>query len=188
MRLDHPIFKGPLDPRIALGKTPTPKEYRDYSDGKDLPEFMETWKVQEGAYLKDVDAGLVSSPFGFSDSPDAEHISSGINSKGPRSVALGRQGNLFLWGFAGDPSQMTESAKRVFINTIVYMKQFDGQRPLVEKKSRSREWCPAYVSFVKKFGSEGGMKEWLQKHFPQELPFESEALEQIGRASCRERV
>src|SRR5262245_53006419 len=151
MRLEHPIFQGPLVPALEYVEVDTPENYGHWPDGKDLPKKLKAWKVQSGKLGFEVDYGLVSDPYGFGDSPDAEWISSGVNSKGPNSVALGRHGNLFLWGFAGDPTQMTESARRVFLNTIVYMRSFAGQAPLVKKQAQSREWALVYVDYLRQF-------------------------------------
>src|SRR5215510_10998627 len=138
MRLDHAIFQGPLRPQIELGSLATPASYRHYASGAALPAKLETWKVQDGELGKSVDYGLVSDPIGFEDSPDAEWISGGVNSKGPNSMAIGRHGNWFLWGFAGDPTQMTPSARAVFLNSIVWMKQFDRHPPL-QSLDRTRQ-------------------------------------------------
>src|SRR5262245_34324013 len=142
MRLNHPIFTTPLTPKIEIGSTATPENYRHYHGGKDLPEKLATWKVQDGKLGQTVDYGLVSGFHGFADSPDAEWISSGINSKGPSSMALGRHGNWFLWGFAGDPTQMTDSARQVFLNTVVWMKGFEGQAPLVALDQTAKQLEP----------------------------------------------
>jgi hypothetical protein len=45
---------------------------------------------------------------------------------------------MFMWGPAGKPSQMTEEGRRVFVNTIVYMKQFDGAKQTVWRSSPVR--------------------------------------------------
>lgn len=166
MRLEHPIFQGPLEVEIELEEVDTPEGYRKYPGGDELGAKIATWKVHEGQF-PDIDVGLVSDPYGFEDSPDAEWISSGVNSKGPSSMALGRQGNLFLWGFYGDPTRLTESGKRVFLNTIVYMKQFDGYTRLVDKVERSREWAHSFASFVSHYTDESGnVPSWVQKRFP----------------------
>jgi hypothetical protein len=148
MRLTHPIFNQPLRPVIEIVKRNPPANYLSWPGGDALPVQLDCWTVQVGKLTAEIDFGLVSTPFGFEDSPDAELISSGINSKGPTSVALGRHANLFLWGFAGDPTQMTPSARQVFVNTIVYMARFDGQRPLAPKESKGREWAIVYLSFA----------------------------------------
>jgi len=152
MRLHHPIFQRPLKPVIELTEIDTPSEYPSWPDGRALGPRMKAWRVHDGEFPQ-IDVGLVSDPYGFEDTPDAEWISSGVNSKGPSSVALGRVGNFFHWGFFGDPSLMTESAQQVFVNTICWMKQFDGQRPLLRfKQAQARDWALVYVGYIRELG------------------------------------
>jgi hypothetical protein len=150
MRLDHPIFRGPLQPTIELHEVATPGEYPLWYEGRGLPATIPVWQVQVGALGKEIDYGLVSDPYGFEDSPDCEWISSGINSKGPSCLALGRQGNWFHWGFGGDPRQMTASARQVFLNTVVWMRAFDGRSVLLDRPPdrapRAREWLLTNLS------------------------------------------
>jgi hypothetical protein len=149
MRLEHPIFQGPLKVELPLEDVDTPADYAEWRDSQELPKRMKIWRVHSGRHGKMKDYGVVASPLGFDDSPDAEVISSGFNSKGPKAVALGRHGNLFQWGFSRDPRDMSETACRVFINVLVYMKQFDGQGILVTKKCGSREWELQRVHFAR---------------------------------------
>ncbi len=135
MRLDHPIFQGPLPVAIATHLAPTPDNYRLYPEAEGLGAQVAAWRVETPDY-PDVEPGLVSDAYGFEDSPDSEWISGGLNSKGPTAMALGRQANLFLWGFAAAPSELTDSARAVLVNAIAYMDQFDGVAPLV---TRSKE-------------------------------------------------
>ncbi len=150
MRLNHPIFRRPLPVEIELTEKKTPDGYRKYHGGDELGQTLKVWKVHTGTFPK-IDVGLVSTPSGFEDSPDAEVISSGINSKGPHSVALGRHGNFFLWGFFGDASMLTPSARRVFVNTVHYMKAFDGQTPLVRASEPAREAALSIPGFMKTY-------------------------------------
>jgi hypothetical protein len=155
MRLDHPIFHEPNEAKITLTEIDTPEQYPHYSAGpigKRMPalKMHEKGKAAPAPAPADASAGkperslenigLVSDGFGFEDMPDSEWISSGVNSKGPESMALGRQASFFLWGFAADPTLMTEAARDVFVNSVCWIKQFDGQRPLVDKKASPREW------------------------------------------------
>src|SRR5262249_45365228 len=100
----------------------------------------------------EVDPGMVADPYGFEDSPDAEVIASGLNSKGPYSVALSRHGNFFQWGFSAQPSDMTPEARKCFLNSVCYIRKFDGQKPWVRKDGQSRQWAlvlAAYVNIIK---------------------------------------
>ena len=141
MRLQHQIFRGPLSPKIEL----------DASDewGRDV-DARGTWTVQSGKPGKTVDYGLVSDGHGFEDSPDSERIAGGVNSKGPYAVAIGRQANMLQWGFYAAPDRMTESARQVFLNALVYMRQFDGHKPLVTRVSYSRDWMRQYIYIARK--------------------------------------
>lgn len=132
----HAIFKGPLEsvaPTMEMEKTPD--NIYEYPSGDTVPRKIPMWKVQTLSYSKDDHAriGLVSRGARFKDSPDAEVISSGVCAKDVTAVALGRHGNFFLWGFSASPADMTEEAKKVFANTVAYMKQFDGQTPIARK-------------------------------------------------------
>jgi hypothetical protein len=132
----HAIFKGPLEnvvPTLEMEKTPD--NIYEYPSGDTVPRKIPMWKVQTLSYSKDDHAriGLVSRGHRFKDSPDAEVISSGVCQKDVTAVALGRHGNFFLWGFSASPADMTAEAKKVFVNTVAYMKQFDGQTPIARE-------------------------------------------------------
>ncbi len=93
---------------------------------------------------------MVADSYGFTDSPDAEIIAGGLNMKSPDSVAIGRHGNFLLWGFYASPSDLTPEARKCFVNAICYIKQFDGQKPIVHKPKgpwRSRRWAVSYAYF-----------------------------------------
>ncbi len=167
MRLEHPIFHSPIEPDLDLTLLDVPADYRH--GGDPLPAKLLGWKVHDGEF-PEVDVGMVSDPIGFEDSPDAEWISSGLNSKGPRSVALGRQGNLFSWGFYGAPDRMTHGAKAVFLNTICYMKQFEGQTALVEKERPARDWVFRYLGYLRELGSRKDIDtSWITGFFPKDV-------------------
>lgn len=165
MRLEHPIFHTPLAGDLDMLEIDTPKDYSHSPFGKDLPARLQGWKVHERS-LPEQDPGLVLDPFGFEDSPDAEWISSGVNTKGPNSIALGRQGNFFHWGFFGDPDDMTPSARRVFLNTICYMRGFDGQSPIVARRAPSRERVLLYMNYVRTMNESPRTKEIVEQLIP----------------------
>jgi hypothetical protein len=150
LRRDHPLFHSPLEVEPKMEEVPTPAEY-PYQSIEPLGETITAWKVQTKPFPEAM-PGLVSTLYGFTDSPDAEVFAQGFAAKGPDTVALARQANFFLWGFSGSPAEMTPAAQRLFINTVCYMQQFDGQRPLVRNESKSREWAlrnaiaPRYLS------------------------------------------
>ncbi len=135
-----------------------------------------TWIVQTGKEGKENDYGVVSDGHGFEDSPDCERISGGVNSKGPLAVAIGRQANMLQWGFYCAPDRMTESARKVFLNALVYLRQFDGEKPLVAKKSIGRGWLRQYADAMSKLTpaqrketGERSYAAYLRTKFPAEL-------------------
>ncbi|WP_341837149.1 hypothetical protein WJU16_04620 [Chitinophaga pollutisoli] len=132
----HAIFKGPLAKVTPTLETKdAPEGLFHYTTGKSIPKQIPMWKVQNEGYLTDRNArvGLVARGDRFTEGPDAEVISSGVCTKDVGAVALGRHGNFFLWGFASSPVKMTEEAKKVFVNTVAYMQQFDGKTPITRK-------------------------------------------------------
>jgi len=74
------------------------------------------WPGSRRSDNKQTDPRLVSNPCGFGEAADEEIISSGLNKKGPESVARARHGNFFLWGFSVSPRGMTPEARRCFVN------------------------------------------------------------------------
>jgi hypothetical protein len=161
LALNHSVFHTPLEVNPEFEEIPTRDGYPDITIDKSLGPTMKVWRVQNKDY-PEIDPGLVSDLYGFADSPDAEVIAQGIAEKGPDTLALGRQANFFLWGFSAPPSDMTPSAQRLFVNVIVYMRQFDGQVPLVHKasiESRSREWALRYALIPRGLTKESLAKE-----------------------------
>jgi hypothetical protein len=142
LRLKHPLFHAPLEVDPKLEQMPTPEGYSQPFPTIDptLGATMTVWNVQTKNY-PEIDNGVVSTLYGFNDSPDAEVIAQGISLKGPDTVALGRHANFFLWGFSAPPTDMTAAGKRLFVNVVCYMRQFDGQTPLVRRESQAREWA-----------------------------------------------
>jgi len=140
LALDHPLFHSPLEVNPKLEQMPTPEDYPYLTLDAAIGPTMNVWKVQKKDY-PEIDPGLVSFLYGFSDSPDAEVIAQGIADKGPDTVALGRQANFFLWGFSASPADMTSAGRRLFVNAVCYMPEFDGQTPLVRNEARARRWA-----------------------------------------------
>ena len=141
---EHEIFQGPFPVQMQWEEEPVSPHYRNFYSGKDLPEGnLKTWRVQLTGYTTDDTAkpGVVAGGWGYEDSPDAEFIAGGLNSKGPNSVALGRHGPFFHWGFYAEPRDMTESGRMAFLNAVVYTEKFDHQPLLVRKESRSRGYA-----------------------------------------------
>lgn len=139
LKLDHEVFHHPLEVAPELQEVATPEEFPFQSIDEWGPT-MKIWKAQTLNFPL-VDVGMSHTLYGFEDSPDAEMFARGIGMKGPDCVALSRQANYFHWGFSVPPSQMTESARRLFVNAICYIQKFDGAQPLIRKETMPREWA-----------------------------------------------
>ncbi|GMU82921.1 MAG: hypothetical protein AMXMBFR47_27920 [Planctomycetota bacterium] len=162
----HDIFNTPNKIDFTLEDRPTPPQYRHYVGGEKLGETMKVRRVQTKRNSKGVDPGLVSEPSNFDSAPDAEIMSSGLNSKGPQSVAIGRHGNFLLWGFSADPDDLTDEGKLCLINCICYIHKFDRQAPLARKHkwTRGRAYAVAQTRYVKDESEEG-----FKRSYPEAL-------------------
>lgn len=76
---------------------------------------------------------MVTRPWGYLDSPDTEIISGGESAKSYDAIAIGRHANWLHWGFAASPADMTEEARPVFANAVVYISKFNGHRIIARK-------------------------------------------------------
>jgi hypothetical protein len=161
----HEIFQRPFKVDLQFEDATVPVNYRYFPGGDKFGKTIKVWKVQTKKF-PEVDPGLVSDPYGFADSPDAEAISSGLNSKAAESVALGRHGNFFLWGFSASPQDMTPEARKCFVNAICYIKKFDGQRPLVRRQHQARSWALMYAGMVGEFKPDDS---YFSRLFPREV-------------------
>jgi hypothetical protein len=160
----HEVFQKPFPVDLRFEEIPVPEHYRHHPDGKGLGNTIKVWKVQTKKF-PEIDPGLVSDPLGFDDSPDTEFIASGLNSKGPNSVALARQANYFLWGFSASPRDMTPEARKCFLNAICYIHKFDGQKPLVRRQQSSRGWALVYAGYLQQIKDD----RFVEQLFPKEL-------------------
>lgn len=147
IKTEHDIFNTPFKVNLPYEKNPTPKPLRKYYSGIDFPDQIDMWRVQiespedgNGYMIGQIMVGM-----DFDDSPDCEYISGGHSIKDITGMSIGRSGNIFHWGFSASPDFMTESAKKVFINTVFYMAQFNGKKPLVKiLKGESRKWVDEF--------------------------------------------
>lgn len=134
IRTEHAIFHTPNEVHLTLVEKPTPGSFFNGFQGLTTPSVMPMWRVNTLGYITTPYlVGMVAHGEGFNDSPDAESISGGVCLKNAEAIALGRQGNYFMWGFSGSPEYMTEEANRVFVNTVCYIKKFDHQPAIVKK-------------------------------------------------------
>lgn len=135
IKTSHPIFNTPNAVKLSMKKKPTPGSFFNGHQGEKTPREMDRWQVVKQGFSSSEPylIGMVSHGEGFNDSPDAESISGGVCLKNAEAVALGRQGNYFMWGFAGSPNYMTTEAQDVFVNAVCYIKKFDRLATIVKK-------------------------------------------------------
>jgi len=175
-RAEHPIFRTPFDVRLNAQKEATPKDAFHYAYFSDtpVPDSVMMWKVQTKDYITDPDfrVGMVARPWGFKDSPDAEYISGGTNSKTLDAVAIGRHGNFLHWGFVASPAHMTQEGQTVLANAIVYISTFDG-RGVIARKYESRIATRQWLKELKYYAA----RETYEIELKQDQEFEKIQLE-----------
>ena len=137
MNTKNAIFKGPYKVKLTMENRPTPagaKEYAEFTRTQ-LPATLPMWKVQNKDYgnTKGYKVGMVTRQWGYLDSPDAEIISGGESAKSYGAISIGRHANFLHWGFAASPADMTEEAKPVFLNAVVYISKFAGHHIIARK-------------------------------------------------------
>lgn len=138
--LEHEVYQKPfkVEPEFEQWDTPASYHRRNFTENK-FPDKMKVWRVQNEGQDGRRYGGVVSSSYGFTDSPDAEVLVKGYNTgKEYGAVGVGRHGNFLQWGYWAPPSKMTEAGKKFFLNCIYYIKRFDGKAPLIRDVSHNR--------------------------------------------------
>ena len=135
----HPIFNGPFKVNLETEMYPTPESAVEYGEFYDYvaPKELEMFRVSKYSYKdpghRNIRIGMVSRPWGYLDSPEAEVISGGVSAKSIDAVAIGRHGNMFHWGFAAAPADMLPAAREILANAIVYTAKACTQ-PIIARK------------------------------------------------------
>src|SRR5215813_3925439 len=170
VRSDHAIFRGPLPVTPTLTDDIDPVTKRQ----------VRVWKTHEpvpytGKLRWFFRQGTVVSGTRLLGAEDSEIISGGMNTKGDHGAALAREAHFFHWGPAATPRHMTEEGRRVFINTIVYMKQFDGAKQTVWRGVRPRSELALYFKTLTLYS--GQLASYLKKTPDKQSP--REGIEEI---------
>lgn len=134
---NHAIFKGPwkVQPKAYKAKTyPSALEYGPMY-GYSVPDSIMQFTIDGKKFQnrKGHRIGVVARPWGFTDSPETEVISSGVCSKSIDAIAIGRHANVFHWGFAAMPSEMTPAGQALFANTVAYMAKRGPEHMIARK-------------------------------------------------------
>ena len=99
-------------------------------------------------------------------------------------VALGRHGNYFLWGFAAPPSEMTPEGRNCFLNAVHYIKQFDGQKPVV-RKTEQGTITRRQVRHVAEFAPTALDPDGLRKSSPAYASYDAEKYRRVRDLELR---
>ncbi len=137
MNTKSAIFKGPYKVKLTTVNRPTPEGAKEYAQmcQQKLSETIPMWKVQKKDYsnAKGYKIGMVTREWGYLDSPDTEVLSGGESAKSYDAIAIGRHANWLHWGFSASPADMTEEAKPVFLNAVIYISKFKGHHIIARK-------------------------------------------------------
>lgn len=138
--MEHQIFKGPYKVNPTLKEIDTPKHAFAFQsmNEKELPLTVNSWLVEKEEYKTTKEflnprSGLVSRPYGLKDSPDVEYIAAGVSTKDLYAAAIGTHGNIFFWGFAANPSYLTDEGKDVFANAIAYTSTLKDKKMIARR-------------------------------------------------------
>ncbi len=161
--IKHEVFSKPFKVEPKYESWKTPDNYRGYPGGDELPAEIKVWRVQNTGKSS---GGVVSRLYGFTDSPDTEILTPGFNTgKESGAIGVGRHGNFLQWGFSAPPSKMTDAGRRFFLNSICYIRKFDGKGPLVYKKSSHRMNAIRLAALLNRIKD----PKWHANVFPAEL-------------------
>ncbi|PKQ63907.1 hypothetical protein BZG02_07810 [Labilibaculum filiforme] len=165
IRVEHDIFNTPFKVDLTFESKDTPNYIYHYPSGKNVPKQIPMWRVLAPSYNNSaLIPGMVSRGNGYEDSPDTEYISSGVCVKDVGAVALGRHANFFHWGFNGAADDFTEEAQLVFINSIVYINQFNGQKPIARKYNDRIQIREVSIAYSLRDVSEESYKKSVQEY------------------------
>jgi len=164
--LEHEVFQKPFKVEPEFEYQDTPPNYHRRHLGEDkLPDKMKVWRVQN---IGKRSGSVVARAYGFTDSPDTEVLIKGFNfGKEYGAVGVGRHGNFLQWGYSAPPSKMTEAGKKLFLNCVYYIHQFDGKAPLIRRTSSHRLNALRLAAVINRIS--GDKKEFFARTFPPEL-------------------
>ncbi len=163
----HEVFNKPfkVKVKVKVEEWDTPGNYksRRLVNEPEVGDKVKVWRVQNSGKSY---GSVVARRYGFTDSPDAEIIAAGFNSgKEYGAVGIGRHGNILQWGFSMAPSKMTEPGRRLLVNCIVYIRRFDGRKPLVYRQASHRDNALRLGSLITKIKD----KSFFERTFSKDL-------------------
>jgi hypothetical protein len=122
----HTVYHKPFKVNLTSTKKTTPPSYLGtLPEGVSLDKTMSVCRIQDtGNHVGK--AGAVA-PGIYTEYPgEGEAITLGFApGKSYDSVGIGRHGNFMLWGWSASPSKMTPAGRKLFVNCICYIHQYD---------------------------------------------------------------
>ncbi len=117
---------------------------------------MQVWKVQDIGSPTGK-AGAVTAVIKAEDGYDAEAILLGYApGKTYLATGIGRHGNYLQWGWSAAPSKMTPAGRNLFINSICYIKKFDGVTPVIRDRAMARSRFLANLQYATRSADSAG--------------------------------
>ncbi|HUR27101.1 MAG TPA: hypothetical protein VM509_02875 [Planctomycetota bacterium] len=187
LRPEHELFQKPFPVAPAVERTPTPDNFKKWKPtvGDTVPTFL----VFESYDEKKDEPGLVTSDLGFEDVPDAERILGGINMKGPDYAAVARHGSFVMWGFHTLPAELTDTGRKLYLNTLAYATAHRGAWVESLRLRPARTDLEAALGIFLGLYPEAERKGMLKRHFAgEEIPDALLTDRAAGRAWYAERA
>lgn len=130
---------------------------------------MNVWRVQDTGNTVGK-AGAVAPGYESDYAGESEVITLGFApGKTYDSVGIGRHGNFLLWGWSAAPSRMTPTGRKLFVNCISYIHDYD-RKPFVKIRQVSMTRDEDLVDiFDLMEGSESRAKSYPPRFFPSEV-------------------
>jgi hypothetical protein len=179
----HEVFSTPFKVEPKYESWETPDNYRSSPGGEQLGDTIKVWRVQNSGKSY---GSVVSTVFGFEDSPDAEILTPGYNrGKEYGAVGVGRHGNFLGWGFSMPPSRMTEAGKNFFLNCICYIRKFDGKPPLIKPTNDARLWA---LNMAMRMPTRRNKELMMRRFFSPEILAECKNDPALLAGYCREHI
>ena len=114
-----------------------------------------------------VDMGEAVLLDGIANSIDAEVVAIGDNDKNAPRGAIIRHGRYTLWGFVGGVDAMTDTGRRLFVNTVFYAASHADSAVLERKHNETRDTLFGFIELAKYRHPE--LLHGLRRFFPAEI-------------------
>jgi hypothetical protein len=128
----HEIFESPMPVDVnATTNIPTPEQFAHELKTDTIPVLPLVDNIRNfRTVINDYQRGWSTHYYEFSDMPEVEVFSGGVNEQTPRSAAFWRQGNLLHFGFEQSPAEMNAAGRAMLINAVAYISRFTEDRPI----------------------------------------------------------